>query len=592
MPFGSSAAAVLAAIQSWLDDEPRRTLLIMLDEADAFLEADAKDNRFTNVHHCRDLMEQSDRRVKVVFAGLHRTARFDSLRNQPLAHLREPVLVGPLSSQAAYNLLTKPLHALGYRFADPIATPARILARTNNMPALLQLFGEALMNRLAARPVGPDAPPALITDEDVDIVTQDTELSKQFRGKYVLTLHLDHRYLVIAYVVAYAAYDVDSSNTLTLGELYDRARAYWPAGFVDATMDEFRALVDECRDLGVLARDAEGYRMRTPAVQRLLGTEFEVVEVLESAAERLTVPTTSDLASYRHKPASGGRRMPLTERQLGDALALRSRVLFVTGSPALGIERVADSVYQRKDAATGRRIHVEQVLAATPSLLRQAVSRMPKQAGLVVCDLQTASIAVVRSTFEVARDTVRGARRPLTILLVCTPATAPVWIQHDERVALARVDRAGLRLWSNEEQGAFHSQPAQDTLLAESGGWPDLVEHALTEQRAVGALSSRRCKDLVNAAGLGLGGDRVAQALAAVFAGAVEFCDQEPEEIEGLAHVLDDDGRSEKALRADFDGIRDVLDALRVLGCLDEDEFGLVRPEPVLASAFRRVHAL
>ena len=84
------AQATNDAIQAWLAADRSRSLLVLLDEADAFLEADAAgtaETQFTHVHHWREIMLSSDRRAKVVFAGLHRTARFESLPNQPLSHL-------------------------------------------------------------------------------------------------------------------------------------------------------------------------------------------------------------------------------------------------------------------------------------------------------------------------------------------------------------------------------------------------------------------------------------------------------------------------------------------------------------------------
>ena len=63
------------------------------------------------------------------------------------------------------------------------------------MPALLQLLGCALVAHLTSLPVGPDEPPGLVTEADVDAVLSDAELLDAFREKYVLTLNLDHRYL-------------------------------------------------------------------------------------------------------------------------------------------------------------------------------------------------------------------------------------------------------------------------------------------------------------------------------------------------------------------------------------------------------------
>ena len=130
-PPTGAGTAIHTGILSWLAGDSNRSLLILLDEADAFLDADAAGNRFTNVEWCRRIMEDSGRRAKVVFAGLHRTARFDSLPNQPLSHFGPAIVVGPLRPQHAYDLLTRPLQAVGFRFEDD-STPARVLALANN----------------------------------------------------------------------------------------------------------------------------------------------------------------------------------------------------------------------------------------------------------------------------------------------------------------------------------------------------------------------------------------------------------------------------------------------------------------------------
>lgn len=580
MPDGDPASVITKAVQNWLEERPRRTLLIMFDEADNFLEADARGNRFTNVHRCRDLMMSSQRRVKVVFAGLHQTGRFETMMNQPLAHLGTPVLVGPLKSPAARNLLIRPLRALGYRFEDPVATPARILGFTNNMPAMLQLFGAALMDRLSTKPVGDDEPPGVITDPDVEAVLSDTELVKKLREKYVLTLYLDPRYQMIAYQVAYAAYDRDSDNSLTLRELHDRCRASWPAGFADVRLDEFRALVDECKDLGVLAADVNGYRMRTPTVQRMLGTEDEIVEFLAEAGERLDVPSPGDIASYRHR-LDDGSRVPLTERQLADLFGMRSKALFITGSPALGISQVIESVLRM---SANRQIHVERVAAATAQSIRRAAARLPEGRCLLLGDLRESSLANAASALEEARSIVGRSREPLTVALVATSTTAPVWSAYDNRVDLGRVDRPGLRLWCNEEHGPYQHNAAQDTLLTETGGWPALVAARLADH-ANGGRRETSPADLVGAAGLDGGSGVVASALASVFDGVRQVSGSTPENVEDLAFILAEH-HEDVVKAAGFGDIRDVLETLLALGALVENGSDGVLPEPVLLRAF------
>jgi hypothetical protein len=109
MPAADVASAVARHITSWIAADSERQLLMLLDESDFFLDADAKDGSFTHVMRFKDLMEATGRSVKVVFAGLHQTARFERLSNHPLAHLGNPVCVGPLTPQYAYDLLTRPL---------------------------------------------------------------------------------------------------------------------------------------------------------------------------------------------------------------------------------------------------------------------------------------------------------------------------------------------------------------------------------------------------------------------------------------------------------------------------------------------------
>ena len=176
-------------------------MLLLLDESDFFLDADAKEGKFTHVAAFRELMEQTERAVKVVFAGLHQTARFERLANHPLAHFGNPVCVGPLTPQHAYDLLTDPLHALGYRFEDNNVA-ARVLALANNQPSLIQLFGAKLLTHLH-RQGTPATPPQVVTAADIEAVWSDESLRESFRKRFDWTLNLDPRYKIIAYTVAY-----------------------------------------------------------------------------------------------------------------------------------------------------------------------------------------------------------------------------------------------------------------------------------------------------------------------------------------------------------------------------------------------------
>ena len=254
MPVTDVAGTVVRHITDWITADPDRQLLLLLDESDFFLDADAKDGSFSQVTVFKELMEATGRAVKVVFAGLHQTARFERLSNHPLAHLGNPVCVGPLTPQYAYELLTTPLHALGYRFIDT-NNAARVLALANNQPALIQLFGAQLLRRLQKTPPAPNTPPREVTAADIEAVWADEALRTEFRRRFDWTLNLDPRYKIIAYSVAFHAYAHGIESALSPTELRSQCEQWWPQGFAakDVLTGEFRALLDECVALGVLS---------------------------------------------------------------------------------------------------------------------------------------------------------------------------------------------------------------------------------------------------------------------------------------------------------------------------------------------------
>ena len=85
---------------------------------------------FRNIGPLKGLFDDTQGRFKPVFAGLHKVQRLQNVANTPLAHGGRDVLIGPLAAKPAYNLVLKPMEALGYRFDNPEAV-WRLLAFTN-----------------------------------------------------------------------------------------------------------------------------------------------------------------------------------------------------------------------------------------------------------------------------------------------------------------------------------------------------------------------------------------------------------------------------------------------------------------------------
>ena len=185
------AEKVMEHVQDVMNEKPERRVLMMFDEADYFLDADAK-GRFQVVTNLRTLMVTTDRRFKVVFAGLHNVQRFQGIPDQPLAHFGTPLLVGPLEPTAAQDLVREPLKTLGYRFDNP-GTVLRILSYTNYHAGLIQLFCQELLKRLHSRQQQP-YPPYSIAQSDVENVYLLPHVRAGIRERFDWTLALDPRY--------------------------------------------------------------------------------------------------------------------------------------------------------------------------------------------------------------------------------------------------------------------------------------------------------------------------------------------------------------------------------------------------------------
>jgi hypothetical protein len=486
MPAGDVAAAVTRHILSWVNAVPGRQLLLLLDESDFFLDADAKEGKFTHVNILRELMEQTERAVKVVFAGLHQTARFERLANHPLAHFGDPVCVGPLTPQHAYDLLTDPLHALGYRFEDDNVA-ARVLALANNQPSLIQLFGAKLLTRLQ-RQCTLATLPQVVTADDIEAVWSDESLRGSFRKRFDWTLNLDPRYKIIAYAVAYHAHTCGVGSALTPTGLRSQCELWWPQGFAaeEVRTGEFRALLDECVALGVLSyAPAEGaYRLRTPNVLALLGSPEEVNDVLE-AAESTPLPDSFD-GSLLRPPFAGNvnMRSPLTSAQIADLLAARNQVRVLAGSGALTVGCCARVLRDESEHAVygARSIPIKEATAANLDKVCRSAA-VTAGHSVVLVDLRTVTQASALDAWSRARQQIAArAGGTVGIVLITDATQAPLWVRataeadaSSNLTALHRYDNTGLRLWLNETAIPFQDDASRADLLSVSGGWPMLL---------------------------------------------------------------------------------------------------------------------
>ncbi|NEP78770.1 MAG: hypothetical protein F6K39_11695 [Okeania sp. SIO3B3] len=343
---------VLEKIQAWLDSDEKRRILLLLDEADRFLESDGKrstgDNQgdFIRSARLKGLMDKTNRRFKVVFAGLHNVQRTTRLENHPLAHLGEAICIGPLLNNGdvreARALAERPLASIGYYFESPDLV-TRILSQTNYYPSLIQLYCQQLLKHIN----NPDfvsfdqkiTPPYIITAKQVDEAYNNQDLRKEIRYRFMLTLGLDERYKVIAYVITYN-YDQGKADGFSVSEIRKEVLEWWQEGFQGLSSDEIRVLLEEMVGLGVLRsiNDGRCFTLRNTNVLRLMGTPEEIAAVLCESRE---LPAEYEPATFRaslKNAKNDPRRSPLTVQQESELRRSSNKVSIICGSFAAGFE--------------------------------------------------------------------------------------------------------------------------------------------------------------------------------------------------------------------------------------------------------------
>jgi len=576
-PASQIGSKVHDGVISWLDAREGRQLLVLLDECDLFLGADAE-NRLDTVDALDHLMTEAHRRIKFVFAGLHRVQRLKPVENQPLAHLGQPIAVGPLRSHEALALVVEPASALGYRFENE-QLPARILAICNNNPGLLVLFMEALLDRMLGRPLrrpGIAAPPVVITEGDVEATYTNASLAELIKERFELTLDLDHAYKVITYTVASEAIDRGPGVELSVRELRDMASAWWPRGFASLSHDGFRATCDELVDLGVLANRNGNYGLRSPNILRFLGTAEQILEVLGEVEQFEPSPSFDPASARPRLKGNPDIRSPLSNAQLADLVAPKSQVRLVLGSDLSGINRVPDAIRGAAEDQTT-------VEAANPSNTRLGSFRNTSgHHRLVLVDLR--GVGTKRSVELVADalETRRSGSGTLGVVFFSDPTNIELWRLALEggdlwdRVGIVEIGRVGSdawRYWISDAELPFAGDSSADDLLRASGGWLGLLEPSARVGRGLRKKAFEEMDRQVAA-------DRAPEVLARagldrrLLRAFREVCKYYPTGAESSEVA-------EAARIADSDAI-DVL-VLRTLGVLTAGPSGLV-PEPLMAA--------
>ena len=471
--------SLLREIREWLDARPTRRLLLLLDEADHFLEVDSE-NDFQESARLKGLMDETNRRFKVVFAGLHNVLRTTRHANHPLAHLGDPICVGAMTSNGEWKeaqaLVREPLQAVGCRFGrDDLST--RILAHTNYYPSLIQLYGAELMRRLRD---SDRAFPYDIGDDDIDDAYSSGELRSAIRERFLLTLQLDQRYEVIAYALAYELKEgADLDRGLERDRIFEATRFWWPEGF-DLRDVKFDMLLQEMEGLGVLRAIQPGwYTLRNPNILLLLGSRDDIEKALTQ--EREPEPETqyapeSFRARYPREPSSP-RRGPLTRQQ--ESQLHSGGVGVICGCAAAGLDDVAEFLSQRIGSDEFAPVRP----AASAGDFERQLRKLRAERNSVTVRLVPPTVnwdaTWIRTAKHVLQEKARGRRLWNRVAFIAKPEH--VWrlmteaaesdLEGVDWFSLGPCDLTFLRRWLVDINATANAGEARDFLRI-SGGWP------------------------------------------------------------------------------------------------------------------------
>jgi hypothetical protein len=491
---------ILRKIHEVVDASAERRVLILLDEADKFLKAD-EDKNFAIVSKLKRVMDDTGRRFKVVFAGLHDVQRFQNIPNQPLAHL-DSLQVGPLEPQASQELIRQPMEALGFCFADERAV-LRILAYTNYHPGLIQLFCRELIRHLRKRRVT-ELALYPIQQSDIEVVYRRDQVQDEIRKRFSWTLALDQRYRAITLALVFDQMeDRDGyARAYSVAEILEQGQDWWPKGFQDLARDQLQGILGEMCGLGVLVRNVRErcYRLRSPNLVGLMGSSDDIENSLLEISGR--EPEIETIIPHSHRvPLDDRARQysPFTHAQANTLREPKFGVGLIFGSEALGLGTVLGATRQfipEEWTTDGTGAWTETRFVgnsgeAMDQSLRKFLDQHSDHRQLVACRHMRGSshqlVEQIQAALSFCQRHESSRWQWMRVFLVFDPITTWDWLQMQEDqytvieeqadavVWLRRWDATGLKQRLNQH-GKMSSSDDCERLLKETGGWPWLLD--------------------------------------------------------------------------------------------------------------------
>ncbi len=276
------------------------SLLLLIDEADDFLESISIDN-YRPLQPFVDLKRKSQNDFKFVLAGLHNVYRTKNAteNNGIFGQLGTPLCVKPLSPTDALQLISRPLMYLGFQ-VDRYPHIETILTNTNYYPGILQYFGYNLVQSLPNQygeyfKAKNGNPPFTLEEKQLSAIMTSNDLNYSIKEKFRLSLKLDTRYFMLARVIAMLYFENDnpevSRDGFTASQILKNAQELGIHCLEKCDVKETINLLDEMVEMGILTRldNTKGYCLRRRSFLNIISTDEdslleEIVEENEVAS--------------------------------------------------------------------------------------------------------------------------------------------------------------------------------------------------------------------------------------------------------------------------------------------------------------------
>ena len=274
------------------------------------------------------------------------------------------------------------------------------------------------------------------------------------------------------------------------------AREWWPKGFARVDSDQIRGLLEEMTGLGVLVRYARGhYRLRSPNLVRLVGTETDIENRLLALSDKEPEPSFD--ADSHHVLLDGQRYSPLTHAQDRRLNAPRFGIGLVFASEALGLSHI-QAAFRRfipadLPAARGSCEEIPPTELDSTRLehwLRAYLASHKASERLILWgsfrETNVALLETVKVAHKVCQAHQRSKKRWMRLLFVFDPGAAWTWLslprrqreeieeQADVVTFPQRWDLLGIRQ-RLIQQDQMASDEVCRTVLETTGGWPQLL---------------------------------------------------------------------------------------------------------------------